>query len=77
MFVRHGLLLTSIGLVCGLAAAMGVTRLMSALLFQISPLDPITYLTVPVFLVAAALLASYVPARRATVIDPIEALRVE
>jgi putative ABC transport system permease protein len=77
MFVGHGLLLTSIGLVCGLAAAMGVTRLMSALLFQISPLDPITYLTVPVFLVAAALLASYVPARRASVIDPIEALRVE
>jgi ABC-type lipoprotein release transport system permease subunit len=77
MFVRHGLLLTSIGLVCGLAAAMGVTRLMSALLFQISPLDPITYLRVPVFLVAAALLASYLPTRRASVIDPIEALRVE
>lgn len=77
MFVRHGLLLTSIGVICGLAAAMAVTRLMSALLFQISPLDPITYLAVPVVLVAAALLASYVPACRATVIDPIEALRVE
>ncbi|MFL6353216.1 MAG: ABC transporter permease [Bryobacteraceae bacterium] len=77
MFVRHGLLLTSIGVACGIAAAMGVTRLMSALLFQISPIDPVTYLVVPVVLVAAALLASYVPARRATVIDPIEALRVE
>jgi predicted permease len=77
MFVRHGLWLTSIGVVCGLVAALAVTRLMSALLFQISPLDPITYLAVPVVLVAAALLASYVPARRATVIDPIEALRVE
>ena len=77
MFVRHGLLLTSIGVVCGLTAAMGVTRLMSALLFQISPLDPLTYLAVAIVLVAAALLASYVPARRATGIDPIDALRVE
>jgi ABC-type antimicrobial peptide transport system permease subunit len=77
MFVRHGLWLTSIGLVCGLAAAMAVTRLMSALLFQISPLDPVTYIAVPVVLVAAALLASYVPARRATVIDPVGALRME
>ncbi|MGI8960724.1 MAG: ABC transporter permease [Bryobacteraceae bacterium] len=77
MFVRHGLLLTSIGVVCGLAAAIAVTRLMSALLFQISPLDPVTYFAVPTVLVAAALLASYIPARRATVIDPIEALRVE
>jgi ABC-type antimicrobial peptide transport system permease subunit len=77
MFVRHGLLLTGIGAVCGIAAAIAVTRLMSALLFQISPLDPVTYVAVPAVLVLAALLASYVPARRATVIDPVDALRVE
>jgi predicted permease len=77
MFVRHGLLLTGIGVVCGIAAAIAVTRLMSALLFQISPVDPVTYVAVPVVVVAAALLASYVPARRATVIDPVDALRVE
>jgi ABC-type antimicrobial peptide transport system permease subunit len=77
MFVRHGLLLTSLGVVCGLAAAVAVTRLMSALLFQISPVDPVTYVAVPVVLVAATLLASYVPARRATVIDPVDALRME
>jgi predicted permease len=77
MFVRHGLLLTSIGVVCGIAAAIAVTRLMSALLFQISPVDPITYVAVPIVLVASALLACYVPARRATVVDPVDALRVE
>ncbi|MBV9300589.1 MAG: ABC transporter permease [Acidobacteriaceae bacterium] len=77
MFVRHGLLLTCIGVVCGLGAAVAVTRLMAALLFGISPLDPMTYCAVPVVLVAAALVASYVPSRRATLIDPVEALRVE
>jgi len=77
IFVRHALLLTGIGVVCGIAAAIAVTRLMASLLFQISPLDPVTYVAVPVLLVAAALLASYVPAHRATVIDPVDALRVE
>lgn len=77
MFVRHGLLLTSIGVVCGLAAALALTRLMTALLFGVSALDPVTYCSVPVALVAAAWLASYVPARRATVIEPVDALRAE
>jgi ABC-type antimicrobial peptide transport system permease subunit len=77
MFVRHGLLLTGIGMVCGIAAAIAVTRLMTALLFQISLVDPVTYVVVPFVLVAAALLASYLPARRATVIDPVDALRAE
>ncbi len=77
MFVREGLLMTAIGVVCGLAAAAGLTRLMKALLFEVSPLDPATYCAVSLVLAAAALLASYIPARRATTIEPVEALRVE
>ena len=77
MFVRHGLVLASIGVSAGLGAAMGLSRLMSSLLYGISPLDPITYLAAPVLLAAAAVLASYVPARRAAAVDPIDALRAE
>lgn len=77
LFVRHGLWLTGIGVVCGLAVAIALTRLMTSLLFEVSPVDPMTYCAVPVVLVAAALLASYVPARRATVIQPMDALRAE
>jgi len=77
MFVRQGLLLTGIGVVCGVAAAVALTRLMTALLFEVSPLDPATYCAVCAVLLMAALLASYIPARRATNIDPSEALRVE
>ena len=76
MFVLHGLVLAGIGVGCGIIAATALTRLMSALLFQVSPFDPITYASVPLVLLAAALLASYVPARRATTIDPADALRV-
>jgi ABC-type antimicrobial peptide transport system permease subunit len=77
MFVRQGLLLTAIGVAFGLAAALALTRLMTALLFDISPIDPVTYAAVSVILIAAASLASYVPARRATAIAPVDALRVE
>src|ERR1017187_7438101 len=61
MFVREGLLMTAIGVVCGLAAAAGPTRLMKALLFEVSPLDPATYGAVSLVLAAAALLASDLP----------------
>jgi putative ABC transport system permease protein len=77
MFVRHGLMLTGIGVACGLAASVAVTRLMASLLFGVSPVDPATYLAVSAVLVAAALLAAYVPARKATAIEPVEALRAE
>ena len=77
MFVRHGLMLTSIGVAIGLGAAAGLTRLMASLLFGISPLDPTTYAAVPVILVMAAALASYLPARRAAAVDPVEALKAE
>jgi ABC-type antimicrobial peptide transport system permease subunit len=77
MFVRHGLALAGIGVAAGLGAAAALTRLMSTLLYGITPLDPVTYLAVPVVLVAATALASYVPARRAASVDPVEALVVE
>jgi ABC-type antimicrobial peptide transport system permease subunit len=77
MFVRQGLLLTAIGVACGLCAAAGLTQMMKALLFEVSPLDPVTYCAVSLVLAAAALLASYIPAHRATTIEPVEALRVE
>jgi len=77
MFVRHGLALSGIGVLIGLMAAAGLMRLMRSLLFEISPLDPLTYVAVPVVLVAAALLASYLPARRAAQVDPVQALKAE
>src|SRR5688572_23403394 len=77
MFVRHGLALAGIGIVVGLAAAATLTRLMSTLLFGITPLDPFTDVAVAVVLTTATVLASYVPARRAASVDPVEALTVE
>jgi predicted permease len=75
MFVRHGLALAGVGVAIGLGAAAGLTRLMSTLLHGITPLDPMTYAVVPVILVIATVLASYLPARRAVSVDPVEALR--
>jgi predicted permease len=77
MFVRHGLMLASIGIVIGLMGATAATRLMKSLLFGISPLDPLTYAAAPLVLTAAAMAASYLPARRAAAIDPVEAIRAE
>jgi predicted permease len=77
MFVRHGLLLTGIGVACGLVAAALLMRLMSSLLFNVNPVDPITYGTVSLGLAATAWLASYLPSRRAATVDPVEALRAE
>jgi putative ABC transport system permease protein len=77
MFVREGLLLAGMGAVLGLAAAVGLTRLMSSLLFRTTALDPLTYLVVSALLIMAAALASYLPARRATAVNPVEALRTE
>ena len=77
MFVRSALMLTMTGVVIGVAAAAALTQSMKSLLFGITPLDPLTYVTVPLVLGAAAVLASYLPARRAASINPVEALRVE
>ncbi len=75
MFVTYALSLAGIGTVIGLAAAAVLMRLIKSLLIEISPLDPVTFTAVPVVLIAAAMLASYLPARRAASVDPVEALR--
>jgi putative ABC transport system permease protein len=77
MFIRHGMALTGIGLGVGVLSAFAATRLMSALLFEVSPVDPLTYGGVSMILLAAAMIAAYVPARRATLVEPVEALRAE
>lgn len=77
MFVRSALTLTAVGIGVGVGTAAALMHLMKSLLFGISPLDPLTYLTVPLVLAAAAAVASYLPARRAAAIDPVEALRAE
>jgi predicted permease len=77
MFVRSALVLTAVGVAIGLGTAAALMRLMKSLLFGISPLDPFTYITVPLILAASAAVASYLPARRAAAVDPVEALRAE
>jgi putative ABC transport system permease protein len=77
MVLGQGLLLAALGVGIGLAGALAVTHLAKSLLFEVTPTDPATFLGVAVVLVAAAILASYLPARRAAAIDPIEALRTE
>ena len=77
MFVRDGLLWGGIGAAVGLSSAAALSRLMSTMLYEISPVDPITYSAAAVALLAAAAMASYLPARRVTRIDPVDALRTE
>jgi predicted permease len=77
MFVRSALVLTATGVAIGVVAAAVLTQSIKSLLFGISPLDPLTYVAVPLVLCAAAILASYVPARRAASVNPVQALRVD
>jgi predicted permease len=77
MFVRSALMMTAAGVAIGVCAAAALTRLMQSLLFAISPLDPLTFATVPLVLVGAALLSSWLPARRAAAVDPVVSLRAE
>jgi putative ABC transport system permease protein len=77
MVVRQGMVLAGIGVALGLAAAAGLTRIMVSFLFEISPLDPVTYCAVSASLLAAAALASYLPAHKASTVDPSAALRAE
>jgi predicted permease len=77
LFVRQGLVLTGIGAACGLVVAFITMRLMSSILFNVSPVDPITYVTITAGVVATAYLACYLPSRRAATVDPVDALRAE
>jgi ABC-type antimicrobial peptide transport system permease subunit len=77
MVVRHGMLLTAIGVAIGLVTATLVTRIMSTMLFEIRPVDPLTYGVVSAGLLAAAAAASYIPARSAAGVNPVDALRTE
>ncbi len=77
LFVAHGFVLALIGVACGLAGAVGLTRVLVSLLFNVNPLDPLTYAAASLGLLVAALMASYLPTLRAMRVDPIHALRVE
>jgi len=77
MFLRQGLTLSAVGLGIGLVAALVLTRFMSSLLFGIAPTDAVCYVAAIAVILAAAALASYLPARRASVIDPVETLKAE
>jgi len=77
LFVRQGLWLTLIGAACGLAVAFVAMRLMSSILFNTSPVDPLTYIAITLCVVATACVACYLPARRAAMVNPVNALRSE
>jgi ABC-type antimicrobial peptide transport system permease subunit len=77
LVLRRGMTIALIGVVVGIAAAVGVTRLMATLLFAVRPTDAITLLSASLGLLVVAALACYVPARRATKVDPMVALRYE
>jgi putative ABC transport system permease protein len=77
MVIGQGLKLAVTGVVIGLALALALTRVMSSLLYEISPLDPITFAGIPAALLGVAILACWLPARRAARVDPMVALRHE
>jgi len=77
MILKRGMGMTLLGVAIGLVSAFALTRLMSSLLFEVKAVDPLTFVLVPLVLAVAALLASYIPARRAMKVDPLVALRYE
>jgi putative ABC transport system permease protein len=77
LVIGQGMTLTLVGIAIGLLASFGLTRLMKDMLFEVRPTDPLTFVAIAVLLAAAALMACYIPARRATKVDPMIALRCE
>jgi len=77
MYVREGLMLTGLGALAGIAVAFATMRLMSSLLYHVSPVDPWTYGVATVSILAVAWVATYMPSRRAAIVDPVQALRAE
>jgi putative ABC transport system permease protein len=77
LVLRQGMLLAGVGVLVGVAIALPITRFASSLLYSVSVWDPVTYISNTLLLMAVAFLACYVPARRATRIDPLVALRFE
>jgi putative ABC transport system permease protein len=77
LVLRQGMTLALLGVAAGLAGAFALTRFLQSLLFGIAATDPVTFAAIPLLLVAVALLASYLPARRAALIDPMVSLRCE
>jgi len=77
LVVKQGLMLAGIGVLLGLVGAFGITRVISSLLYNVTPTDPISFAGVAAFLTMIAVVASYLPARRATNVDPLVALRNE
>jgi putative ABC transport system permease protein len=77
LVLKNGMSLALIGAAVGVAGAFATTRVMSSLLFGVTPTDPVTFTAVVVVLVVVAFVACYIPARRATKVDPLVALRYE
>jgi len=77
LVVGKGMSLALIGIAIGLVASLALTRVMRSLLFEVTPTDVLTFVIVPVVLLTVTLLACYIPARRATNVDPLTSLRYE
>jgi len=77
LFVRQGVWLASIGAACGLVVAFVTMRLMSSILFNVSPVDPVTYIAITLGVMVTAYVACYLPSRRAASVNPVDALRSE